>query len=212
MMQKDHRGPETPVAEREHRTRPHALTRETREVAARWARHRSNEGFLLGKSCHVSEWPLASAAFFALTPHTRCSSTTLVQSLPHRRQSSAPGERDTRPQRSGRLTRPSRPLRQRHCRRGSQHIRSSYAQEEYIKFIHRTRLRHAWDSRKSAWACFLTLVGACLGPGRLELTATRRFYEARPTGFIHRDRETYAYDHVLWRQPIKFRSWCGRFL
>ena len=43
MMRKDHRGPETPVAEREH------------EAAARWARHRSNEGFLLGKSCHVSE-------------------------------------------------------------------------------------------------------------------------------------------------------------
>ena len=55
MMRKDHRGPETPVAEREHRNRPHALTRETREAAARWARHRSNEGFLLGKSCHVSE-------------------------------------------------------------------------------------------------------------------------------------------------------------
>ena len=29
-------------------------TRENREAAARWARHRSNEGFLLGKSCHVS--------------------------------------------------------------------------------------------------------------------------------------------------------------
>ena len=55
MMRKDHRGPETPVAERDHRTRPRALTRETREAAARWARHRSNEGVLLGKSCHVSE-------------------------------------------------------------------------------------------------------------------------------------------------------------
>ena len=34
-----------PSPERDHRTRPRALTRETREAAARWARHRSNEGF-----------------------------------------------------------------------------------------------------------------------------------------------------------------------
>ena len=32
VMRKDHRGPQkTPVAERDHRTRPRALTRETRE-------------------------------------------------------------------------------------------------------------------------------------------------------------------------------------
>ena len=62
MMQKDHRGPRAPVAERDHRARPCALTRETREAAAWWARHRSNEGFLLGKSCHVSEWPTRFAS------------------------------------------------------------------------------------------------------------------------------------------------------
>ena len=44
MMRKDHRGPETPVAERDHRTRPRAFTRETREAAAR---HRSNRGLSL---------------------------------------------------------------------------------------------------------------------------------------------------------------------
>ena len=47
VMRKDHRGPKTPVAERDHLTRLRALTRETREAAARWARHRSNEGFSL---------------------------------------------------------------------------------------------------------------------------------------------------------------------
>ena len=60
MMRKDRRGPKTPVAERDHRTRPRALTRETREAAGRRARHRSNEGFLLGKSCHVSESRVAT--------------------------------------------------------------------------------------------------------------------------------------------------------
>ena len=63
VMRKDHRGPRAPVAEREHRTRPRALTRETREAAARWARHRSNEGFLLGKSCHASELPTRFGCF-----------------------------------------------------------------------------------------------------------------------------------------------------
>ena len=60
VMRKDHRGPKTPRSPSAIiavRTRLRALTRETREAAAWWARHRSNEGFLLGKSCHVSELP-----------------------------------------------------------------------------------------------------------------------------------------------------------
>ena len=46
VTRKDRRGSKTPVAERDHRTRLRALTQETREAAAWWARYRSNEGFL----------------------------------------------------------------------------------------------------------------------------------------------------------------------
>ena len=77
MMRKDHRGPKTPVAERDRRTRPRALTRETREAAAWWARHRSNEGFLLPRQRVANSLRLD----FALTPHTRCFFASRVVSL-----------------------------------------------------------------------------------------------------------------------------------
>ena len=69
VMRKDRCDSKTPVAERDHRTRLRALTRETREAAAWWPRHRSNEGFLLGKSCHVSEWPLAYPGIWTHCSH-----------------------------------------------------------------------------------------------------------------------------------------------
>ena len=52
MMRKDHRGPRAPVAEARARSSHQAArarTRETREAAARWARHRSNGGLSLRK-------------------------------------------------------------------------------------------------------------------------------------------------------------------
>ena len=67
VMRKDRRGPKSPVAERDHRTRLRVLKRESRDarggrpVGPGIAQTRAFS-LLLGKSCHLSEWPTRFAS------------------------------------------------------------------------------------------------------------------------------------------------------
>ena len=70
MMQKDHRGPRAPVAERDHRARPCALTRETREAAAMGPAS-LKRGLSLRKILPRQRVANSLPLCFALTAHTR---------------------------------------------------------------------------------------------------------------------------------------------